>query len=61
MIPTIFCMWGYITWLNKKKSAQLSRLIEEHGWTPEDVDAQRSKAAVEDKTDRENVFQTYVS
>ncbi|TNY19701.1 MFS general substrate transporter [Rhodotorula diobovata] len=61
MIPTVFCMWGYTTWLNKKKSAQLSRLIEEHGWTPEDVDAQRSKAAVEDKTDRENVFQTYVS
>jgi len=61
MIPTVLCMYAYTQYLNRQKVKQLARLVEEHGWSPEEVDAQRSRAAMEDKTDRENVFQTYVS
>ncbi|GAA5931790.1 hypothetical protein JCM3775_000043 [Rhodotorula graminis] len=61
MIPTVLVMYAFTQFLNRKKVAQLARLVEEHGWSPEEVDAQRSRAAMEDKTDRENVFQTYVS
>ncbi|GAA5840102.1 hypothetical protein JCM9279_002278 [Rhodotorula babjevae] len=61
MIPTVLSMYAYTQYLNRQKTAQLARLVEEHGWSPEEVDAQRSRAAMEDKTDRENVFQTYVS
>ncbi|GAA5910428.1 hypothetical protein JCM8208_004474 [Rhodotorula glutinis] len=61
MIPTVLMMYSWTQYLNRQKAAQLARLVEENGWSPAEVDAQRSRAAMEDKTDRENVFQTYLS
>ncbi|BGP40259.1 hypothetical protein JCM10449v2_004217 [Rhodotorula kratochvilovae] len=61
MIPTVLVMYAYTSWLNRQKEAQLKKLIEENGWTEEDVAAQAAKAAVLDLSDRQNVFQRYVS
>lgn len=45
--------------LNKKKKAELEKLIADNGWTEEDVQREREKAAFLDLTDKENVFFTY--
>jgi len=44
---------------NKQKKATLEKLIADNGWTEEDVEREREKAAFLDLTDRENVFFTY--
>lgn len=55
------CVW--MAWvnvkLNRKKKADLARLIEENGWTADDVEREREKAAFLDLTDKENVFFHY--
>lgn len=55
------CVWMAIVniRLNKKKKAALEELIAQSGWTKEDVEREREKAAFLDLTDRENVFFTY--
>jgi ACS family allantoate permease-like MFS transporter len=50
--------WINVRW-NKQKKAKLQEMIEEKGWTEEDVQREREKAAFADLTDRENVFFTY--
>ncbi|KZT53853.1 MFS general substrate transporter [Calocera cornea HHB12733] len=47
-----------IRW-NRQKKAALAKLIEEKGWSEEDVEREREKAAFLDLTDRENVFFVY--
>ncbi|CAL5867860.1 uncharacterized protein PFLUO_LOCUS2081 [Penicillium psychrofluorescens] len=44
---------------NRQKKAELDLLIAENGWTEEDVDRERERAAFLDLTDRENVFFIY--
>ena len=44
-----------------EKDAQLAEMIKIHGWTPEDVEREASKAAFADLTDKENVFMRYLS
>jgi MFS transporter, ACS family, allantoate permease len=44
---------------NKQKRAALEKLIAANGWTEEDVEREREKAAFMDLTDRENVFFVY--
>ena len=44
---------------NRQKKKQLEKLVADNGWTEEDVQREREKAAFQDLTDRENVFFTY--
>lgn len=44
---------------NRQKKAALEKLIVDNGWTDQDVEREREKAAFLDLTDRENVFFTY--
>ncbi|BGP17373.1 hypothetical protein JCM10213v2_005391 [Rhodosporidiobolus nylandii] len=44
---------------NIVEQAKLDRLIAENGWTEEDVNRERDKAAFLDLTDRENIFTRY--
>jgi MFS transporter, ACS family, allantoate permease len=44
---------------NRLKKAELARLVEQNGWSEEDVQKEREKAAFLDMTDRENVYFTY--
>ena len=44
---------------NRQKKQALDRLIAENGWTEQDVEREREKAAFLDLTDGENVFFTY--
>lgn len=44
---------------NRQKRVALEKLKAENGWTEEDVEKEREKAAFLDLTDRENVFFTY--
>ncbi|TKA25092.1 hypothetical protein B0A50_06157 [Salinomyces thailandicus] len=50
--------WINVRW-NRQKKAALEKLVAEKGWTEEDVEREREKAAFLDLTDRENVFFTY--
>ena len=45
--------------LNRQKRAALQELIAANGWSEEDVEREREKAAFRDLTDKENVFFTY--
>lgn len=45
--------------LNKQKKVALAKLVEEKGWSEEDVEREREKAAFLDLTDKENVFFVY--
>ncbi|GAA5932491.1 uncharacterized protein JCM15063_001242 [Sporobolomyces koalae] len=60
-VPTVIGINFYVKWLNKKKDEQLAKLIEENGWSPEDVERERAAAAFSDLTDKENVFMRYLS
>ena len=44
---------------NRQKKRQLEKLVADNGWTEEDVQREREKAAFQDLTDKENVFFTY--
>ena len=44
---------------NRQKRKELEKLVTDNGWTEEDVQREREKAAFQDLTDRENVFFTY--
>ncbi|GAA5956421.1 hypothetical protein JCM10213_006863 [Rhodosporidiobolus nylandii] len=59
MLPVTLAMNLYTRRLNKQKQAKLDRLIAENGWTEEDVNRERDKAAFLDLTDRENIFTRY--
>jgi ACS family allantoate permease-like MFS transporter len=61
MVPLVLSMSFYTTYLNKRKDKQLAALIEQNGWSEEDVDRERAKAAFLDLTDRKNVFAKYMS
>ncbi|GAA6010713.1 hypothetical protein JCM10207_005809 [Rhodosporidiobolus poonsookiae] len=61
MVPTVLCMHFYTNYLNKQKDRKLAALIAEHGWTDEDVQRERDRAAFLDLTDRENVYHRYVN
>ena len=58
MACCVIMAWINMRW-NKQKKAKLLKMIEEKGWTEEDVQREREKAAFADLTDRENVFFTY--
>ena len=58
MACCVIMAWINMRW-NKQKKAKLQKMIEEKGWTEEDVQREREKAAFADLTDRENVFFTY--
>ena len=58
MACCVLMAWINMRW-NKQKKAKLQMMIEEKGWTDEDVQREREKAAFADLTDRENVFFTY--
>ena len=45
--------------LNRQKRAVLEKMVAENGWTEEDVERERQKAAFLDLTDGENVYFTY--
>lgn len=45
--------------LNKQKKKTLEKMIEDNGWSPEDVEREREKAAFQDMTDLENPFFVY--
>lgn len=45
--------------LNRQKKVALANLIEQNGWTEEEVEREREKAAFLDLTDKENVFFMY--
>ncbi|GAA5836312.1 hypothetical protein JCM11251_001460 [Rhodosporidiobolus azoricus] len=61
MVPTVLCMHFYTMYLNKKKERKLAALIAENGWTDEDVQKERDRAAFLDLTDGENVFHRYLN
>lgn len=44
---------------NREKKIKLDQLIAANGWTEEDVNREREKAAFLDLTDRENIFFVY--
>lgn len=44
---------------NKQKKAKIEQLMAENGWTEEDVEREREKAAFLDLTDKENVYFKY--
>jgi len=60
---TMMCLNAIMAWINVRnnriKRAKIAALKEEHGWTDEDVEREREKAAFLDLTDKENVFFTY--
>ncbi|GAA5958728.1 hypothetical protein JCM8115_000336 [Rhodotorula mucilaginosa] len=61
MLPTVTTMHFYTGWLNKRAAKKLAALTEEKGWTPEDVEKERDRAAFMDLSDRENPFFVYMS
>jgi len=46
--------------LNRKKAEQVRALVEEHGWSPEDLQREKDAMAFKDATDSENPFYVYV-
>ncbi|KAK5164584.1 uncharacterized protein LTR77_009790 [Saxophila tyrrhenica] len=58
MLTCVVMAYVNVRW-NRQKRAQLAKLVEENGWSEEDVSREREKAAFLDLTDRENVFFTY--
>ncbi|KAF2108429.1 MFS general substrate transporter [Lophiotrema nucula] len=58
MVACVIMAYINVRW-NREKRAALAKLVEENGWTEEDVRKEREKAAFLDLTDRENVFFTY--
>lgn len=58
MVCCAIMAWINVRW-NRQKKATLERMIQENGWTEEDVQREKEKAAFADLTDRENVFFTY--
>lgn len=58
MVACALMAYINVRW-NRQKRAALEKLTNEHGWTPEDVEKEREKAAFLDLTDRENVFFSY--
>ena len=56
-----FAVHFYTGWLNKRAAKKLAALTEEKGWTPEDVEKERDRAAFMDLSDRENPFFVYMS
>ena len=49
----------FIVRWNRLKKKELEKLVADNGWTEEDVQREREKAAFQDLTDKENVFFTY--
>jgi len=58
MILCVVMAWLNIR-LNRQKKAALAKLIDENGWTDEDVRKEREKAAFQDMTDLQNPFFVY--
>jgi hypothetical protein len=61
MVPTIFLTHFYTAYLNRRKAAKLAEMVKENNWSAEDVQRKSDEAAFADKTDRENVFMTYMN
>ena len=59
-VPTVIGFNFYIHYLNKQKARRLEAVIQENGWTPDDVAREAAKAAFADLTDKENIFMTYL-
>ncbi|BGP16255.1 hypothetical protein JCM10213v2_004253 [Rhodosporidiobolus nylandii] len=47
--------------LNKKKAEEVARLVQENGWTDEDLEREKAKYAFADLTDSQNPFFSYVN
>ena len=58
MLCCVLMAYINVRW-NKQKRKQLEKLIADNGWTKEDVQREREKAAFQDLTDKENVYFTY--
>ncbi|GAA6060014.1 hypothetical protein JCM10212_001172 [Sporobolomyces blumeae] len=60
LFPSSLAMHLYCRRLNAAKAALVARMVEEHGWTEHELQAEKDKAAFLDLTDRENPFFTFV-
>ncbi|GAA5985122.1 hypothetical protein JCM11641_006364 [Rhodosporidiobolus odoratus] len=47
--------------LNKKKANEVARLVQENGWSEEDLQREKDKYAFADLTDRQNPFYQYLN
>jgi ACS family allantoate permease-like MFS transporter len=64
----LYCSLGVVAlilrWVNKrlnvKKAEVLAQTIAANGWSEDDVQRERDRAAFLDMTDKENIFFTYV-
>ncbi|GAA5909704.1 hypothetical protein JCM6882_008469 [Rhodosporidiobolus microsporus] len=60
LVPGSLAMHYYVQRLNTKKAAEVARLVQENGWTEEDLQREKDKYAFADLTDRQNPFFTYI-
>ncbi|GAA5820323.1 hypothetical protein JCM11251_005574 [Rhodosporidiobolus azoricus] len=60
LIPGTLGMHFYVGRRNAKKAAEVSRLVQENGWTEEDLQAEKDRLAFADLTDRQNPFFSYI-
>ncbi|GAA5910434.1 hypothetical protein JCM8208_004475 [Rhodotorula glutinis] len=60
LVPFALVLRWYTLRLNRKKAEQVRALVEEHGWSPEDLQREKDAMAFKDATDSENPFYVYV-
>jgi MFS family permease len=58
MLCCVLMAYINVRW-NRQKKKELEKLVADNGWTEEDVQREREKAAFQDLTDKENVYFTY--
>jgi hypothetical protein len=58
MLCCVLMAYINVRW-NRQKKRELEKLVTDNGWTEEDVQREREKAAFQDLTDKENVFFIY--
>ncbi|GAA5840099.1 hypothetical protein JCM9279_002277 [Rhodotorula babjevae] len=60
LVPLALVMRWYTLRLNLKKAQQVRALVEEHGWSPEDLQREKDAMAFQDATDSANPYYVYV-
>ncbi|GAA6019913.1 hypothetical protein JCM10207_003334 [Rhodosporidiobolus poonsookiae] len=60
LVPGTLLLHFYVRRLNAKKAAEVARLVQENGWTDEDLQREKDRLAFADLTDKQNPFFTYI-